>query len=124
MSEPTRFTAKDLAREVLRLADQHPTATYEASVPGECLYAAGDAAGACGCLMGQAMRALGVTDDELTEMDANGEGITAQLTRLSIDWDTDIAFALDCAQTQQDHGYPWGQAVAPVREALNGNDDE
>lgn len=102
-------TADDVLAEVRKLASEYPDATYS----GPCSYVVGYAGPGRGCLIGQALRRLGFTKEQLDNVD-DGPASYA-LRRLNIptyvfdSWKS--VRILDQIQIYQDDGTPWGEAV-------------
>ena len=112
------ITPEQLTAEVLRLADEHPNAYYVGSGDaGECMYTAGRAAGACGCLFGQALGNLGVEYSVLAEADKRRDSIRELALALGITGDkrSPILSKWETAQEYQDHGLPWLDSVKSLR---------
>lgn len=112
------LTVGDVAREAIRLAKEHPDATYSGPpVPG-CFYTQGTAAGNRGCLFGQALANLGVPAETLAGLDrATGSSpISVVLFDLGVRSTDRADVALGDAQALQDNGRPWREAVEPLAE--------
>jgi hypothetical protein len=119
------FTVGDLINEVLVLANEMPDYVYlapededdEEFVEG-CSYLRSHDDATKGCIMGQAMRRLGVPDDVLLEHE--GQTIVRVLETLGVvdgpmggdpsTWGTGERWLFD-VQQRQDTGEAWGAAV-------------
>lgn len=108
------FTAQDVLNKVIEIGNRFPDYTYKTPNDGLgtfCLYT--DGADGQGCIIGQALRALGVPYGVLVTYD-RGNGVPASLVVKEIlrrDIDMDITDRLDNIQAAQDSGYPWGECV-------------
>lgn len=122
------FTAKDVLNKVIEIGNRFPDFVYtDQGDTHTCSYLhAGfrdpdeentlDFVPGQGCIVGQALRALGVTVDDLKEFD-NG-GYTAGHVVGSLNGfiaNDDISQALNEIQSRQDLGKSWGEAVKNVR---------
>lgn len=137
MSYP-QISITDVAREVVRLADADPTHIYVKATNEEgaaaCFYLPGDHSHPMdpnsrvtapeGCLFGQALTNLGVSNDDL--LGNEGEPVEEVLFHLQITPDlinrTEVEDRMlntfGDVQSSQDGGAPWGIAVEPLREVL------
>lgn len=126
MSEYT-FTSQDVLDKVIEIGNRFPDFVYtDQGDTHTCSYLhAGfrdpdeentlDFVPGQGCIVGQALRALGVTVDDLKEFDNGGYSAGGVLGRL-IGFDADdIIKALNEIQNLQDLGKSWGEAVKNVR---------
>lgn len=108
------FTAQDVLNKVIEIGNRFPDYTYKTPNDGLgtfCLYT--DGADGQGCIIGQALRALGVSYGVLVTYD-RGNGVPASLVVKEIlheDISVKIATLLDDIQGAQDSGYPWGRCV-------------
>lgn len=107
------FTAQDVLNKVIEIGNRFPDYSYMSPNDGldTCRYTNG--ADGQGCIVGQALRALGVPYDVLARYD-QGLGASASLVAEEIlheDIGEKIAERLDNIQAAQDSGYPWGECV-------------
>lgn len=114
------FTVKDVVREVRRLAEEKPDFVYTEQEGcdnnlGACYYASADGQGnGAGCIVGQALGRLGVSQKALEDLDGvEGAAVFTVLPTIipvapddggMLNWLSDV-------QTGQDIGYQWGTAV-------------
>lgn len=107
------FTAKDVLDKVIEIGNRFPDYSYMSPYDGLdiCLYTNG--ADGQGCIVGQALRALGVPYDVLVTYDGEDGAPASYVVEeiLRSDIDMDIAERLDNIQAAQDSGYPWGECV-------------
>lgn len=110
------FTDKDVLNKVIELGNQFPDYSYTS--PGGddnhvCRYT--DGADGQGCIVGQALRALGVPYAVLAGYDLDlGAGVPASdvlAELLDESYYSGVRAKLDNIQYKQDLGYPWGQCV-------------
>jgi hypothetical protein len=118
-------TALQIAEKAIQLADQNPHFIYEA--PGDdefpdCVYAH-DGKGSC--LFGQAIIDLDVVPADYF-FDREGRATSLRISELLFhlsnegmiegDFTEDFAYEVNLAQSQQDFGETWADAVASLRE--------
>ena len=123
---PIDFTPMELVEAVRALAQEYPEAVYEK--PGEnsvCLYSAGKADGGVGCIVGQALKRLGCSDEyvsKLDRLDSCGIDHVAKrhfwpdLAGWIDEWeeateDVPEINWLSVVQMEQDSGHSWGAAL-------------
>lgn len=113
MSEK-QLTAKDVIREVYKLAELYPDKVYErlpVPVGSGCLYVHPTEEGfEPGCIVGVAVLALGVSADAIKE--ANYSRIELMFHKVGISYTTQEVEWLSFVQIKQDKGQTWGSAVA------------
>lgn len=137
------FTLDDVANKVLEVADERPDFIYTSQVDGAedilgCSYLHGPTAlirdpetedwitaplGEQRCIVGEALHRLGVPDEFLVKH----EDMTALslILRLVPDDGSDsdrylkLCEAINAAQSRQDEGTPWGEAVASLRALVD-----
>jgi len=104
-----KTTATDIIAEVHRLAEADPGNRY---LEADCYYTMGACTnGSSGCIMGQALTALGY-GEMLAHLDAEApKGIERALARLGITAERDEIAWLETVQHWQDRGDPWREAV-------------
>lgn len=102
------FTDEEFVAAVRAIAAERPDYVYTAPEGENCQYAHADG---CGCIIGCALNRLGMSLDELSELDSRalagirfiGEGLG--LSEPTIRWATNV-------QSDQDNSVPWGEAVS------------
>lgn len=95
-----------LTEEVLRLAEEYPEAI------GSCSYVRGSAGSGVGCIFGQALKNIGVSESFLEEFDTEAAiGISTLSRRLGLEYDPRWSEVQDL----QDSEVPWGVAVKDLR---------
>ena len=109
-------TTEDVAREMRRLAAERPDYVYggnaEAPYGKACWYVHGDEHGnlvEAGCLVGQALHALGFSLEELVLHEDEPAG--TMLVNLGVTEVSDDAQGITRAQRAQDDGRAWGKAI-------------
>lgn len=112
------FTPEDVLAEVIKLAEERPDFVYKAQagslVDEGCSYLtaglrtlAGE-----GCIVGQALTRLGVSDEDLYEVEGDSAiGAVARLRGENLTEFSRTIQKLGAIQSWQDHGYSWGVAV-------------
>lgn len=121
------FTSKDVLDKVIEIGNRFPDFVYtDQGDSHTCSYIhAGfrdpdeenplDFVPGRGCIVGQALLDLGVTVDDLEELDNGVYSAAGVLGRLiGFGADDDIIEALNEIQNRQDLGKSWGEAVANV----------
>lgn len=109
------FTEKDVLNKVIEIGKRFPDYTYcpPKGESGTCRYTNG--ANGQGCIVGQALRALGVPYAVLAEYDREYKyGVPASHVLMKlIDEDpcSDISIRLDRIQKRQDYGLSWGHCT-------------
>lgn len=107
------FTAQDVLDKVIEIGNRFPDYSYMSPNDGLgtfCQYT--DGADGQGCIVGQALRALGVPYDVLVVYDRGGIPASLVVEKiLGSVIDMDITDRLNNIQAAQDSGYPWGQCV-------------
>lgn len=121
-TEPITFTAADVVAQVRALAAANPDYVYPGALDGgECSYVydrLGSGTGQ-GCLIGQALQALGVErewlrdhgDDAISMPNAGPSSASQVLRSLGVADDGDSYEFLDDVQARQDGGERWGGAA-------------
>jgi hypothetical protein len=121
------LTLTDIAKRMVELADERPEHVYrrhDGGTVGNCWYAHPGSAepNGGGCLVGQALASLGVP---LSKLEANG--LPAQELMCSLGyvdyssaWRDETLREIRSAQSEQDSGLSWGDAVASLRHFLRG----
>lgn len=104
------ITAKQLIKTVLKLGEDRPDNVYSKPEDSDfCHYDRGKCTdGSTGCIMGQALRQLGV------EATLNG-AIDTLLTMLDVQMTEAERTALVDVQQRQDLEIPWGTAITKLR---------
>lgn len=105
------FTLEQLVDEVRKLAKENPDNNYNNGYQkAQCFYNKGECSnGTIGCLFGQAMKRLGVSDDQL-----NGFGskpIRDILRENRVKHNENLFSWCEDVQMSQDDGLPWGKCV-------------
>lgn len=109
------ITGADVVREVRALANQSPEFVYTIVDPrGSCLYVHEDGQG--GCIVGQALMALGVSAMELGNHE--GDAAPSVIRDLGIEASLEEELWLDGVQTYQDDGETWSFAVRTTDMAM------
>ena len=110
-------TVADLVQAVREAAEEDPGRYYE-SLNGACFYMPNEA-NPKGCIVGHAMRALGITED-LDEIAGDDSGLEKAIYSFPIVFDEvehcEAARWLFHAQSYQDSGLSWASAVAGADE--------
>lgn len=119
----TEIDVEVLARKVRDLAEAYPDAVYpsEQSEPEGgygASYAAGEVGPGVGCIVGQAMKALGVSNEDVSEMDNIGffshvpnNVISPVKIRVITHRQEILAEWIDQVQQNQDAHNSWGEAA-------------
>jgi len=112
-----KFTYQDVYNKILELGNRFPNFNYKEQSAGEsCSYLGQNIADSLdlytgqGCIVGQALRALGVSRDDLFPFE--GETADYVLNKL-IPNESDPALSRKIAniQANQDCGHTWGRAI-------------
>jgi hypothetical protein len=120
MPAATKPLIDNLVGKVRELASARPDNVYRAgpsgqsSPPTKCTYLGGTCTdGTVGCLVGQALLAIGYTAEQLQPVDQLGieEAIEKMLPCELTDDEYDKVRWLESAQNAQDNGSPWKEAV-------------
>lgn len=104
---------EDMERELRRLASEKPDFIYTSEPGAACHYSKGPSYNlkSCdGCIFGQTLQTLGITKEELNELDTDGMDTAIHII---------FPFAprrWKSVQYRQDNGSPWGEAI----KALDG----
>ena len=120
-SHDKTLTLRDLANEVLRLADENPDAVYcPPNDSDACFYVhttgLGEAIPDTGCVFGRALQNLGVSTNDLRHRDLSIERLLVRLKEFpKVRFIDDVPNEFADAQIEQDRGTPWGEAVKPLR---------
>lgn len=113
-----------IEKEVIRLATEHPEVVYQRPLTyrnGQplysdyCSYTKGVAGGGEGCIFGQALSNLGMSDDKLAALDGTG-GINTVSEAIGIEAEQDRVYNWELVQGRQDLGLPWGEAIKALTE--------
>lgn len=120
------LTFKQILDKVVEIGNRFPDFKYtnQGGTPHTCSYVHG---GFCdpededsldyipgqGCIVGQALRALGVSKDDLVKNDLGGTA-NEIILKLTDDYDPERGRLLDTIQSLQDGGVVWGEAVNSV----------
>lgn len=111
------FTPEDVEREIRALAEERPDFVYTAQVSDDpddvmCGYVGEQAHSTKGegCIVGQALQRLGVTEGDLLAFDGSTatlviQEFTGQDDQESVRWARAV-------QAQQDQGVSWGDAIS------------
>lgn len=118
------FTVADVVAKVRELAAANPTFEYrsherQVALPASptCSYLP-DEWNPLGCIVGAALRSLGVPEDVLRSHEGLGAGpMLSALFGDRVDHVVDDWFTV--LQQAQDTGHPWGEAVATADEYLH-----
>lgn len=106
------FTLQKLIETVRELAKENPNNAYIRSV---CYYNKGECTnGTVGCIFGQAMRKLGVSEDELNKFGC--KPISDIFRQNHIGYDPLFFTWCEMVQQSQDSGKEWGQCVKEADE--------
>lgn len=116
---------EEIAREVLALADEHPDAYYRAGEDEVCSYSRGTAGDGVGCIFGQALRRLGMPEEELASLDELNYGTSVSiayvLDKIAPTTPSHLLATMSVVQKRQDLKDSWGDAVWAVRNYVKGN---
>ena len=120
MTATSQSVIEDLVSKVRELAVARPETIYQPSPTGQatptirCSYLAGTCSdGTVGCLLGQALVAVGYTAEQLRAVDLLGieEAIEKLLPCELTDEEYRRVRWLESVQNAQDNGHPWGEAI-------------
>ena len=111
----------DVANEIIRLGESSPDFVYSSDRDnGTCFYLNSDGSG--DCIVGTALRNLGIGIDLMKSADArilNKDAVGAESLLDDIfgkDNDKDIAFLISEVQADQDVAIPWGEAINHLKK--------
>lgn len=107
------FTEQDVLDKIVEIGNRFPDYVYRHK-QGELICQYTDGADGQGCIVGQALRALGVPYDMLKRYDQDDDGIAASYVLrvlLPRNLDVSVLDTINLIQTRQDDGMPWGQAI-------------
>lgn len=106
-------TEHDVLDKIIEIGNRFPDYVYM-NKQGELICQYTDGANGQGCIVGQALRALGVPYDMLKRYDQDDDGVAASVVLRNLfghNLDSSVLNTIDLIQTHQDSEMPWGQAV-------------
>lgn len=107
------FTEQDVLNKIVEIGNRFPDYVYKHK-QGELICQYTDGADGQGCIVGQALRAMGVPYDMLKRYDQDDIGIAAShvlRNLLGRNLDRSVLNTINLIQQNQDDGMPWGQAI-------------
>lgn len=118
------ITGKKVAKQVRKIAEERPDFVYtdqsvEVSDVEDCSYfgrSVYDPDVGQGCIVGQALKDLGVTKEEMIKADIENHFASSALKRLGIFSMEEYDKFLDTVQYNQDAGLSWGMAIERTKE--------
>ena len=117
-----KITFTDLKQTIEKLAEESPNCVYSNPERFICSYYRGNCSNdSIGCIVGQACRILGFSEEDLVKMDQHGDFMDVfwseefnsrfSLTDDEIHW-------ISTVQGNQDFGYNWCEAVSAANRKI------
>lgn len=107
------FTEQDVLDKIVEIGNRFPDHVYQHKQSDLiCQYT--DGADGQGCIVGQALRALGVHYDVLKKYDYYDDGVEASAVLYELlgrSCDRSVLSTINIIQRNQDSGISWGQAI-------------
>lgn len=121
------LTMQQIGQRMIELADERPTHVYrrpEGRTNGPCFYAhrGSTEPNGGGCIVGQALASLGVPLSRLEDNGLPAQDLMWSLGYVDYDgtYNDETLRVIRGAQSDQDNGFAWGDAVANLRYHLRG----